>query len=71
MGRPIADGTFYHAVGNFSGVEQVRRDMQVPWMSRDGIRECIPPAYAVWVAQQFLAQRGLPVPVAADTRSTA
>lgn len=49
MGRPVPDDRFYHAVGNFSGVETVRRDMGVPWMNRDGIRECIPPAYARWV----------------------
>lgn len=54
MGRPIRDGTYYHAVGNFSGVEEVRRDMGVPWMSRDGIRECIPPAYGEWIGRRLL-----------------
>lgn len=49
MGRPLRVGDFYHAVGNFSNVEYVRQDMDVPWMSRDGIRECIPPAFAEWV----------------------
>lgn len=49
MGRPIQDGDLYHAVGNFSGVELVRQDMGVPWMNRDGIRECIPPVYATYV----------------------
>lgn len=34
MGRPIKDGEFYHAVGHFSGVEMVRQDMGVPWMTR-------------------------------------
>jgi DNA (cytosine-5)-methyltransferase 1 len=57
MGRPIGPGDFYQAIGNFSGVELARQDMRVPWMSRDGIRECIPPAYAEHVARQFLAQR--------------
>ena len=51
MGRPPRDGAFYHAVGNFSGVPLVRADMQVPWMTRDGIRECIPPAYSHWAGQ--------------------
>jgi DNA (cytosine-5)-methyltransferase 1 len=45
MGRPRAAGHFAHYVGNFSGVQEARDDMQVPWMNRDGIRECLPPAY--------------------------
>jgi DNA (cytosine-5)-methyltransferase 1 len=53
MGRPIRGGTYYHAVGNFSGVEEVRADMGVPWMSRDGIRECIPPAYGEWIGRRL------------------
>lgn len=55
MGRPIGPDDFYQAIGNFSGVEIARQDMKVPWMSRDGIRECIPPVYAQYVAEQFLA----------------
>lgn len=54
MGRPLKEGDFYHAVGNFSGVGYVRRDMGVPWMNRDGIRECIPPAYGEWLGRRFL-----------------
>jgi DNA (cytosine-5)-methyltransferase 1 len=54
MGRPAREGEFIHAVGNFSGVETVRRDYGVPWMSRDGIRECIPPAYAEYVGRELL-----------------
>ena len=54
MGRPIREGDFYQAVGNFSGVDIARRDMGVEWMTRDGVRECIPPAYAEYVARQFL-----------------
>lgn len=56
MGRPVRDGEFYHAVGNFSGVETVRRDMGVPWMNREGINQCIPPAYAEWVGRRILSQ---------------
>lgn len=57
MGRPLQPGDFYHAVGNFSGVEYARQDMGVTWMSRDGIRECVPPAYTEYIGRQFLAQR--------------
>ncbi|MET8740304.1 DNA cytosine methyltransferase [Streptomyces sp. NPDC004728] len=56
MGRPRADGHFAHYVGNFSGVTEARIDMRVPWMSRDGIRECIPPAYAQWIGAARLGQ---------------
>lgn len=56
MGRPIEEGDFYHAVGNFSGVGLVRRDLDVPWMSRDGIRECIPPAYSEFLGRQLIEQ---------------
>ena len=55
MGRPLHDGDWYHAVGNFSNVPYVRRDLGVPWMNRDGLRECIPPAYAEHVGRQVLA----------------
>ncbi|GAA3850127.1 hypothetical protein GCM10023084_00520 [Streptomyces lacrimifluminis] len=46
MGRPVPPGHYGQFVGNFSGVDLARRVMRVPWMNRDGIRECIPPAYA-------------------------
>ncbi|MGW1223850.1 SAM-dependent methyltransferase [Streptomyces sp. NPDC002530] len=49
MGRPIPPGHYGQFVGNFSGVQHARQVMGVPWMNRDGIRECIPPAYAQWI----------------------
>ncbi|MEU1928407.1 SAM-dependent methyltransferase [Streptomyces sp. NPDC019826] len=49
MGRPIPPGHYGQYVGNFSGVQQARDVMGVPWMNRDGIRECIPPAYTQWI----------------------
>lgn len=55
MGRALVPGDFYHAVGNFSGVGYVRDDLGVPWMNRDGIRECIPPAFAEFVGSALLA----------------
>ncbi|MGW3915936.1 SAM-dependent methyltransferase, partial [Streptomyces sp. NPDC005070] len=38
-------GHYGQFVGNFSGVDLARRVMGVPWMNRDGVRECIPPGY--------------------------
>lgn len=53
MGRPPEPYEFIQAVGNFSGVDQVRRDYGVGWMNRDGIRECVPPAYAEFAGLQL------------------
>lgn len=73
MGRPLKtredyleegldrDGDWYHAVGNFSNVPYVKRDMGVEWMSRDGIRECIPPVYTRFLAGQVAALLGAEV----------
>ncbi|WP_198357989.1 DNA cytosine methyltransferase [Streptomyces fildesensis] len=58
MGRPVPEGWYGQFVGNFSGVDRARRVMGVPWMNRDGIRECIPPAYTHHIARQFLAYEG-------------
>lgn len=57
MGRRAQPGEFGQYIGNFSGVQDARDDMGVHWMNRDGIRECIPPAYTQWIGEQFLAQR--------------
>jgi DNA (cytosine-5)-methyltransferase 1 len=54
MGRTIRPGEFGQFIGNFSGVDHARKVMSVPWMNRDGIRECIPPAYTEWIGRRFL-----------------
>jgi DNA (cytosine-5)-methyltransferase 1 len=62
MGRRLAEGDWFQAVGNFNGgpevdgVNYVKRNMGVPWMSRDGARECIPPVYTEYLGRQLLAQ---------------
>lgn len=53
MGRPVRDGEFYHAVGNFSGVPMVKADMGMEWASRDGLREAVPPAYTEYIGRQL------------------
>jgi DNA (cytosine-5)-methyltransferase 1 len=55
MGRPVPPGHYGQFVGNFSGVDLARRVLGVPWMNRDGIRECIPPAYAEHIGRAALA----------------
>jgi DNA (cytosine-5)-methyltransferase 1 len=56
MGRLVRPGDLYQAIGNFSGVDYVRQDMGVPWMTREGIRECIPPIYAEYVGRQLIKE---------------
>jgi DNA (cytosine-5)-methyltransferase 1 len=55
MGRKPEAGEMMHVVGNFSGVEQARVAMGIDWMTRDGLRESIPPAYTEFVGGQLLA----------------
>jgi DNA (cytosine-5)-methyltransferase 1 len=52
MGRKLEEGDFYHAVGNFTSVSYVRKDMDVSWMNREGIRESIPPVYTEYLGRQ-------------------
>jgi DNA (cytosine-5)-methyltransferase 1 len=59
MGRALQPGDYYHAVGNFTGVDYVRRDMRVEWMNREGIRECIPPVYGEYIGGRFRAETGV------------
>ncbi|WP_327662429.1 MULTISPECIES: SAM-dependent methyltransferase [unclassified Streptomyces] len=61
MGRPVPPGHFGQYVGNFSGVQAAREILEVPWMNRDGIRECIPPAYSEHIGRAFLATTALEV----------
>ncbi|MFF1323863.1 SAM-dependent methyltransferase [Streptomyces chartreusis] len=60
MGRPVPPGHYGQFVGNFSGVELARRVLQVPWMNRDGIRECLPPAYTHWIGRAALTHQATP-----------
>jgi DNA (cytosine-5)-methyltransferase 1 len=55
MGRPPQAGDFMHVVGNFSGVAAAKRAMGIGWMTRDELRESIPPAYTEHVGRQLLA----------------
>lgn len=58
MGRRRQPGEMGIYVGNFIGVEDAKEDLGVPWMSREGIRECIPPAYTEFVGKKFLEHVG-------------
>jgi DNA (cytosine-5)-methyltransferase 1 len=55
MGRRPRQGDFMHVVGNFSGVSEAREAMGCPWMTRDELREAIPPAYTEFVGYQLMS----------------
>jgi DNA (cytosine-5)-methyltransferase 1 len=59
MGRPFVEGELRQYVGNFHGVGAAREDLGVPWMNRDGVRECIPPAYGEYLGRQAAVYLGL------------
>lgn len=54
MGRRPREGEFMHIVGNFSGVDRARLIMGMPWATRDGLREAIPPAYTEHIGRHLL-----------------
>jgi DNA (cytosine-5)-methyltransferase 1 len=64
MGRKPIEGEMMHVVGNFSGVEKARRAMGIDWMTRDGLRESIPPAYTEYIGHylmyEVLVGKGIP-----------
>lgn len=54
MGRPVQPHEFIHAVGNFNGAPLAREDWGMPWATRPGLAEAIPPVYAEHVGRQLL-----------------
>jgi len=57
MGRPVRDGQYGQYIGNYSGVGKSRKVMEMPWASREGIREAIPPKYTQWIGERFMDYR--------------
>jgi DNA (cytosine-5)-methyltransferase 1 len=54
MGRRPVPGEFMHVVGNFTDVDRGREVMAMPWATRDGLREAIPPAYSKYIGALLL-----------------
>lgn len=55
MGRPPNTDEFMHVVGHFAGVPQARDAMGISWMSRNELKEAIPPRYTEYVGAQLLS----------------
>lgn len=55
MGRPPKPGEFIQVVGNYSGAEYARKAMGISWMTRDELREAVPPAYTEYVGRYLMA----------------
>jgi DNA (cytosine-5)-methyltransferase 1 len=43
--------------GRSANADQARRLMEMPWASRDGVSQAIPPAYTEHIGRQLLAER--------------
>lgn len=54
MGRVAKPHEMIQPVGNFSGVQEAREVMDMPWASREGLREAIPPAYTEYIGVQLM-----------------
>ncbi|UYZ60109.1 DNA cytosine methyltransferase [Hymenobacter latericus] len=55
MGRKPKPGLEYmHIVGNFNGVAYAREVMDMPWASRYGLAQAIPPAYTKFIGAHLL-----------------
>lgn len=55
MGRKPTADEIHQPVGNFTDVDRARRDMEMPWATRDGLREAIPPAYTESIGAALMA----------------
>jgi DNA (cytosine-5)-methyltransferase 1 len=56
MGRKPKEHEWIQVVGHFTDVKAARRAMGIDWMTRDELREAIPPAYTEYIGKQLLAQ---------------
>lgn len=49
------DGRFLMLAGKFKGAARAREVLGMPWASRHGLAQCIPPQYAAFIGRQVIA----------------
>lgn len=54
MGRPPEPDKVIQVVGHFSGVQFARDAMGIDWMTRDELKEAVPPAYLEYVGKYLM-----------------
>lgn len=55
VGRAVPEHGWMTVAGHFSDVKAASRAMGIDWMTRDELRQAIPPAYTEWIGRQLLA----------------
>lgn len=55
MGRAPGPDDYMHVVGNFSDVKAASEAMGIDWMTRDELREAVPPAYTEYLGRAALS----------------
>lgn len=55
VGRSACANEYLNLVGHFPDVELARRVMSMPWASRDGIADAVPPAYTQYLGEYAMA----------------
>ena len=54
VGRAVPAHGWMTVAGHFSDVKAASRAMGIDWMSRDELRQAIPPAYTEWIGRQLI-----------------
>lgn len=55
MGRPVKEGEWIQVVGHFSGADEGRQAMGIPWMTKKELAEAIPPSYTEFIGKQLMS----------------
>ena len=56
MGRRPGPNELHQPVGHFSGVQEAREAMEMPWANQGELAEAIPPAYTKYIGHYLMAE---------------